>query len=199
MPRLAFLFAVVWATASPALAQLNPFSAVITAVETAAEDRVAADIAADTKMKAALVTALTDKIGKEGALIGVDVYEQDILLTGTVSTKAVKDQAGKIAQGMEGAKKLYNELLLDADVKSDKSAAGEFVDDTVIEKKINALFLEAKGINVTNYRWRSVKGRVFLFGRALSKEENDKATQVAKSIAKVVSVTNRAKIKPKAK
>lgn len=199
MPRLAFLFAVVWVIASPALAQLNPFSAVITAVETAAEDRVAADIAADTKMKAALVTALADKIGKEGALIGVDVYEQDILLTGTVSTKAVKDQAGKIAQGMEGAKKLYNELLLDAEVKGDKSAAGEFVDDTVIEKKINALFLEAKGVNVTNYRWRSVKGRVFLFGRALSKEENDKATQVAKSIANVVSVTNRAKIKPKAK
>lgn len=199
MPRLAFLFAILVTTAAPALAQLNPFSAVITAVETAAEDRVAADIAADTKMKAALVTALTDKIGKEGALIGVDVYEQDILLTGTISTKALKDQAGKIAQGMEGAKKLYNELLLDAEVKGDKSAAGEFVDDTVIEKKINALFLEAKGINVTNYRWRAVKGRVFLFGRALSKEENDKATQVAKSIANVVSVTNRAKIKPKAK
>jgi hyperosmotically inducible protein len=198
MRRPIALFALAFLLAGPAQAQLNPFSAVITAVETAAEDRVAADIGADTKMKAALVTALADKLGKEGALIGVDVYEQDILLTGTISTKALKDQAGKIAQGMEGAKKLYNELLLDTDVKSDKSAAGTFVDDTVIEKKINALFLEAKGVNVTNYRWRSVKGRVFLFGRALSKEENDKATAVAKSIANVVSVANRAKIKPKA-
>jgi len=56
-----------------------------------------------------------------------------------------------------------------------KSAAEAFVDDTVIEGKINALLLDATGVNVTNFCWRSVQGNVFLFGRALSKPELDKA------------------------
>jgi hyperosmotically inducible protein len=182
-------------------AQFNPLSGIVGAIEAAAEDRSSGDIATDLKLKTAIVAALTDKLGKEGALIGVDVYEQDVMLTGSVSTAPLKAQANAVARAATGVKKTYNELLLDADLakESQKGAAQGFVDDTVIEKKINALFLEDKAINVTNFRWRSVKGHVFLFGRALSSAENARATEVARSIANVVSVVNRAKVKPKPK
>lgn len=123
----------------PAAAQFNPLSAIAGAIEAAVEDRGSSDIAADLKMKTAVVAALTDQLGK----------------------------------------------------------SANIVDDTVIEAKLKALYLEGKGINATNWRWRSVKGRVFLFGRALSKEEHAKAAQVAKGVSGVVSVTNRAKIRPK--
>ena len=186
--------------AGPAWSQFNPFSGIVTAIEAVAEDRSAGDIALDAKIKTVIVAQLTDKLGREGALLGVDVYEQDVMLTGTVPLAEIKTAAGKIAAGAEGVKKIHNEVLLESAIAAadkDKSSAN-IVDDTVIEGKLRVLFTEAKGVNVTNYRWRSVKGRVFLFGRALTKAENDKATEIAKGISGVVAVVNRAKIKPKA-
>ena len=192
------LSAVTGLAVGPAWSQFNPFSGIVTAIEAAAEDRSATDIAADAKIKTVIVAQLTDKLGREGALLGVDVYEQDVMLTGTVPLAEIKTAAGKIATAAEGVKKVYNEVLLESAIAAadkDKSTAN-IVDDTVIEGKIRVLFTEAKGVNVTNLRWRSVKGRVFLFGRALDKTENDKATEVAKGISGVVAVVNRAKIKP---
>ncbi len=198
-----FFFAALGALAvglaGPAAAQFNPLSGIVGAIEAAAEDRSSSDIAADLKIKTAVVAALTDKLGKEGALLGVDVYEQDIMLTGNVPKAEIKAQAGKIAAAAVDARKVLNEVLLDADiVVADKGKSANLVDDTVIEAKLKALYVEGKGINVTNWRWRSIKGRVFLFGRALSKDEHAKAAAIAKSVSGVVSVTNRAKIRPKA-
>jgi hyperosmotically inducible protein len=181
----------------PALAQLNPFSAIATAVETAAEDRKAGDITADLKLKAAIVSALADQMGKLAVSVSVDVYEQDVLLTGKFDAQADKDKAGKVAQGVQGVKKVINEIRLAKATAPEKGAVENFADDTVIEKKINALFLEAKGMNTANWRWHAVGGHVVLFGRALSKEESQQAEKIVKGIKDVVSVTNRAKIKPK--
>lgn len=191
--------ALVGLAAVPAWSQFNPFSGIVTAIEAVAEDRSAADIAADAKIKTVIVAQLTDKLGREGALLGVDVYEQDVMLTGTVPMAEIKTTAGKIAAAAEGVKKVHNEVLLESAIAAadkDKSSAN-IVDDTVIEGKIRVLFTEAKGVNVTNFRWRSVKGRVFLFGRAFNKDEYDKTSQIAKGVSGVVSVVNRAKIKPK--
>ena len=183
----------------PAWSQFNPFSGIVTAIEATVEDRSAADIATDAKIKTVIVAQLTDKLGREGALLGVDVYEQDVMLTGTVPLAEIKTAAGKIAAGAERVKKVHNEVLLESAIaEADKGkSSANVVDDTVIEAKIKALYLEGKGINATNWRWRSVKGRVFLFGRALSKNEHAKAAEIAKDVSGVVSVVNRAKIKPK--
>ena len=187
--------------ADPARAQFNPLSGIISGIEAAAEDRSSSDIGTDLKLKTAIVTALSDKLGKEGALIGVDVYEQDVMLTGSVSAAALKTQAADVAKAEKGVKKIYNELLLDADLakKSKKGGAENFVDDTVIEKKIGVQFAAEKGLNHTNFRWRAVKGHVFLFGRALSAAENAQATKVARGIDNVVAVVNRAKVVAKKK
>ena len=184
---------------APAWAQFNPFSGIVTAIEAAAEDRSASDIALDAKIKTVIVARLTDKLGREGALLGVDVYEQDVMLTGTVPLAEIKNLAGQLATGAEGAKKVHNEVLLESAIAAaDKNkSSANVIDDTVIEGKLRVFFTEAKGVNVTNWRWRSVKGRVFLFGRALNKAEHDKATEIAKGVADVVAVVNRAKIKPK--
>ena len=200
--RIAIAFgALILLTAGPAKAQFNPLSGITSAIEAAAEDRSSGDIATDLKMKTSIVSSLTDKLGKEGALIGVDVYEQDVMLTGTISTAALKTQAETVTKAVAGVKKIYNELLLDSDLAKEpkKSTVGGAVDDTVIEKKIEAQFATTKGLNHTNFRWRAVKGHVFLFGRALSTQENATATKVAKSIDNVISVVNLAKVKPKDK
>jgi hyperosmotically inducible periplasmic protein len=176
---------------------LNPFSAIKSAVETAAEDRSAADIAKDLEVKAKVTAEVVDKMGSDVISINSDVYEQNVLLTGAVEKADLKTQAGELTAAIEGVKKVYNEILVIAPVDKEKGAVESFVDDSVIETKINALLLEASGVSVTNFRWRSIGGHVFLFGRALSQAEHAKATAVVKDIDKVQSVTNRATVRPK--
>ncbi len=119
------------------------------------------------------------------------------MLTGKVEKAGLKAKAGKLTAAVKGVKKVYNQILVVKAIDDKKGAAEGFVEDSVIETKINALLLDGKGVNVTNYRWRSVGGKVFLFGRALSKSENRKATQIVKGIKGVTSVTNLVKVRAK--
>jgi len=136
-------------------------------------------------------------MGSEVISINADVYEQDVMLTGAVEQDELKAKAGKLAAGVEGVKKVINELLVIKPVEKKKGAVEGFVDDTVIDTKINGLLLDATGVNVTNFRWRSVQGHVFLFGRALSADEQKKAIAIVKGIKGVLSVTDRSKVRPK--
>ncbi|HTP63157.1 MAG TPA: BON domain-containing protein [Burkholderiales bacterium] len=70
--------------------------------------RVLADSAITTKVKAAL---LTEK-GVPSTSISVETYESRVLLTGFVDTAAVKEQAGKAARGIEGVKRVQNNLVV---------------------------------------------------------------------------------------
>ena len=189
---------IVALAAAPALAlDLNPFSAIKSAVEAVAEDRSSEDIAKDLEIKATITADVIDKMGSDVISISSDVYEQDVMLTGSVEKTEQKARAGKLAAAADGVKKGYNEIRVIKDVDKKKGVAENFVDDTVIETKINAQLLDATGVNVTNFRWRSAGGNVFLFGRALAAEELDKALAVVKDIDDVVSVTSRVKVRAK--
>lgn len=196
----AIIFAalLVSSGAGPAAAlELNPFSAIKSAVEAAIEDRSTEDIAEDLRIKAAITTDVIGQMGTDVISISSDVYEQDVMLSGSVEKVEQKKQAGMLTKAIEGVKKIYNEILVQKPVDKDKGVVENFVDDTVIEGKINALLLDASGVNVTNFRWRSVGGKVFLFGRALSKQEREKAIAVVKDIKNVTAVTSRVKVRAK--
>jgi len=186
------------ATAHPAQAiDFNPLSYVKGAVEAVVEDRSAGDIAKDTEIKTKIIASITDQMGSDMISFNTDVYEQEVMITGVVENAKLKTQAGQVVKSIEGVKRLYNEVLVIPKVKQDKGMVEGFVDDTVIETKINAQLLDAKAVNVTNFRWRSVGGHVFLFGRAFTKDELNKAVSVVKGIENVTQVTSRVKIKPK--
>ncbi len=182
---------------SPQALELNPFSAIKSAVEAVAEDRSSGDIATDLKIKASITADVVDKMGTDVVSISVDVYEQDVMLTGVVDKASQKEQADQLAQAVEGVKKVHNEILVIKAVDKEKGVVEGFVDDSVIEGKINALLLDGQGVNVTNFRWRSVGGRVFLFGRALSNPELKKAIGIVRSIKNVTGVTSRVKVRAK--
>ena len=188
----------LFAAAGPAVAiDLNPFSAIKNAVEAAVEDRSSGDIATDTRIKAEIVTDVIGKMGTDVLSLNADVYEQEVMLTGAVKTAKQKADAEALTKKIKGVKKIHNDILVVTPTADGKGTVENFVDDTVIETKINALLLEGKDVNVTNFRWRSIGGKVFLFGRALSKAELDKAIGIVKGIDKVTSVTSRVKVRPK--
>jgi len=189
--------ALVMSTAPAQAIELNPFSIIKGAVEAAVEDRSGDDIKKDLKIKASITADVIDEMGTDIISLNVDVYEQVVMLTGVVEKAEQKKQAVKLTRKVEGIKKIYDEISVIKAIDKDKGAVEGFVDDTVIESKINALLLDAGGVNVTNFRWRSVGGRVFLFGRALSKPELNKAIGIVKGIKGVATVTNRVMVRPK--
>jgi len=197
LPFVAAVFVATGLFSAPAYAiDINPFGYIKGAVEAAVEDRSAEDIATDTKIKTTIIASVTDQMGIDMIAFSTDVYEQDVMLTGIVENGALKTQVERIAKTVKGVKKIYNEVLV-VPKDNQKGVVEGFVDDTVIENKINALLLDAKGVNVTNFRWRSVGGHVFLFGRAFSKDELKKAIAVVKGIEKVTQLTEHVKIKAK--
>ena len=195
MMIFAAILALPWVPAQAI--ELNPFSAIKSALEAAVEDRSGGDIGKDLEIKASITVDVIDKMGTDVISISVDVYEQDVMLTGVVENAKQKTEAEKLSRAVEGVKKLYNDILVIKAVDKKKGTVEGFVDDTVIESKINALLLDAGGVNVTNFRWRSVGGRVYLFGRALSKPELKKAIGIVKEIKGVTKVINHVKVRPK--
>ncbi len=168
-----------------------------TAVEMAVEDRGSGDIGKDIKIKAALTKDVVQAMGTDVIKIDADVYEQDVLLTGLVETRAQKSRAEQLADNVEGVKSVYNEILVIPPVDRRKGKVENFIEDTVIEAKIKALLIDATGVHMTNLRWQSVEGQVVLFGRALSSAERAKAEQIVRGVQGVVSVKNLIKVKPK--
>jgi len=192
---LAGLVATFWSGTVLAL-DLNPLTAIKGAIEAVVEDRSTEDLAKDTEIKAKITVEVIDKMGTDVISISADVYEQDVMLTGVVETGAQRTQAEELTRTVEGVKKLYNQILVKSALEEEQGAVEGYIDDTVIETKINALLLDAKGVNVTNFIYRSVGGHVFLFGRALSSDEKSKATDIVRDIENVYSVKNLAKVKP---
>jgi hyperosmotically inducible protein len=191
--------AVLLLAAAPARAieLINPFSIIKSAVEAAVEDRASEDIAKDLAIKATFTKDVISEMGTGVISIKADVYEQDVMLTGVVEDAKQKIQAAKLTRKIEDVKKIYNEIRVIKPVDKEKGVVENFVDDTVIETKINTLLLDGRGVNVTNFRWRSIGGHVYLFGRALSRAEKVKATKIVKDIKNVQSVKYLAKIRPK--
>jgi hyperosmotically inducible periplasmic protein len=187
-------FSLVGASQSHAI-DLNPLTIIKDAIEAAVEDRSAEDIATDTRIKAEITASVVDKMGTDVISISSDVYEQEVMLTGIVEQLEQSAAAEDIARDIKGVKRIYNELMIKSELEQEQGAVEKWVDDTIIETKINAQLLDAKGVNVTNFRYRSVAGHVFLFGRALSRAENEKASEIASDIENVRSVKNLAKVR----
>jgi len=198
MTRIIALAFIVFALNMPTAQaiSLNPLSAIKNAVEAAVEDRSSEDIAKDLDLKAKITAKIIDKMGSDVFSLNTDVYEQDVMLTGAVENRRLKAMAASFAKSIKGVKKVHNEIIVIKGIDQDKGAAENFIDDSVIEGKINALLLDAKGVNVTNFRWRAVGGHVFLFGRAFTKAEASKAVGVVKAIKNVVSVKSVVKVVP---
>ncbi|ETZ07586.1 hypothetical protein P618_200221 [Holospora obtusa F1] len=102
-----------------------------------------------------------------GALDGIEtlVYQNNVLLVGSVSTKKLKVEAEKIAKHVDGVNKVWNELLVGEEYFTD------YVNDGVMEKKIKAsLFLDDE-IKSSNYMIRVFKGVLYVLGSASSPQE----------------------------
>ncbi len=123
--------------------------------------------------------------------VNVDVYEANVMLTGVVKTGADKLRAVQIVENVEGVREVLDEIQVTSNGDFQQAA-----EDVAIETTIKIRLLDEESVNSVNMRWRSVNGTVYLFGRALSDEEQRDAMEVIKEVKGVRRVINRQYVRP---
>lgn len=180
-------------------------------VQKALEDRTTEDQATDTKLLTSFLGALSDK--DKGLLLDVkiDVWEQRVMLTGTLDDPAVRRDVVALVNADSRVKAVYDEIQV---VPTEEQAqrreasrvepsepekdAGGFGTDLIIGGKIKAKLLSTRGIPSVNYRWRSVKQTVYLIGRARTDAELAQVLEIIRQTKHVKSITHFVEIKPPA-
>ncbi len=150
-----------------------------------AEDRSEEAREADERIRSDILSEfVVQEVGKLKN-ITVDVYESAVLLTGTVAAEEFRATAGRIAGGVDGVGPVVNEIQVVADASLVDAA-----EDLSIENRLKARLRDAEGINSFNLRWHSVNGTVYMFGRARTPEERDRALKIAREVPGVTGLVD---------
>ena len=149
------------------------------------------EVKTDTTINLQINAAFLDQ--KNGLFrdIAVDVYESEVLLTGSVIEPEVKRTASALVAGIPNVRKVLNEVQV-----TKGNGIRETSADITLETKIKVALRRTSGVHSVNMRWRSVGGTVYLFGRALSKAEQETAITTINGIDGVKSLVNVQKIVP---
>ncbi|RED51522.1 BON domain-containing protein [Aestuariispira insulae] len=178
------------AIASPLIASCGP---PIAAIEMALEDRTGEQIAADAELKAGLIADVNNRMTtKLAALLTFDVYEGNVMITGEVESRDDRIKVAEVVNSHPDSKTVYNELQV-----VDPDAESNLVDDVVIKQKFFGKLATTAGVTQSNWRYQSVNGTLYLFGRALSQAEMNKVVAIARDTEKVRRVVNHAFVRAK--
>ena len=164
---------------------------VSTIARLATEDRTTSQITEDNRILIAFNRAVA---GESGALfrdVSTDVYLGRMMLTGAVPQAPSKVRAVQIARTIEGVTEVVDELQV-----TSAGGIGATATDLVIEQKIGAKLLGESGVKSVNFRWRAVNGTAYLFGRAHSQAELDKALTLTRATDDVKRVVNHVRVQP---
>lgn len=149
------------------------------------EDRSEAARELDETIRSDIISALVEQ--EVGTLknVTVDVYEQRVLLVGTVTQESLREKAEKVASSAQGVEQVINEIQVVED-----SSPRDKAEDLSIENRLKAALRDSSAVNSFNLRWHSVNGTVYMFGRATSDGEADAAAGVARTIPGVRDVVD---------
>jgi osmotically-inducible protein OsmY len=177
------------------------------AAKKALEDRTTEDQVLDAKIASSIINQLSAK--DKGLLldVGVDVWEQRVLLTGTLDSAQVHSEVIAIVKSDSRITQLYEHVQIvtteekearrkQKEESGESDGAGDTVSDIWIETKIQAQLLTAQNVTSLNYRWRSVQGKIYIIGRSKDSLERDYALEIIRNTKGVQSVTHYIEIKP---
>jgi osmotically-inducible protein OsmY len=175
------------------------------------EDRSTEDQTTDGKIHTGILKRLQAKDKSLVIDVSADVWEQRVMLTGTLDRTTIRSNAVKLARADKRIKALYNHIKVVSTANRDqrreqtkrddagsKSGVGQWVNDVWIETKIKGQLLVASGVTSVNFFWRSVLNDVYVIGRAKSSNERNKVLRIIRKTEGVRSVTHHIVVRPKA-
>ncbi len=161
------------------------------AATTVAEDRSMSQVASDVGLKIDInAKLLSNKYRDLFFDVNTNVYENRVMLTGSVETAGQKRRATLLVRGVKGVTKVINELQVTAD-----GSLKDTANDLWIETKLKARLVGADGVSSINYRWRSVNGVVYFIGVAQNEGELAKVVRIARDTSHVNKVVSHVRIK----
>lgn len=181
---------------------------VTSAAQKAWENRSTEDQVTDAKIHTGILDRVKNK--DKGLLldISVDVWEQRVMLTGTLDDSSVGVAVESLAREDSRIKVLHNEIQVVTKAEKEarrkqkeeggdeKSGAGQAVNDFWIETKIKAQLLTSSNVGSVNYFYRSVLNKVYVIGEARNSVEKQlvlsiiKQTEGVKSVTEYIEVTS---------
>lgn len=162
------------------------------AVTTVAEDRPFGQVASDAGMKLEFDRQLATSEARDLYFdVSSDVYEGRMMLTGSVKTQADREKVVALARNVRSVKVVYDDIQV-----TDAGGFGSSAEDALLEAKLKARLVGAKGIKSINYRWQSVNGTIYLIGMARSQSELDAVLAVIKDTEGVKGVVSHVQVAP---
>lgn len=174
----------------------------------ALEDWTTENQVIDTKIMTGILSRLSEK--DKGLLldVNIDVWEQRVLVTGTLDDPHMKNDVLALVNADNRITTTYDEIQLVTKAEKEsrrqqaqdqkdqnKEGIGQTIDDFWISTKIEAQLLATKGITSVNYRWRSVRNRIYIIGRTPDRTELGKVMDVINGTKGVESVKHFIQIK----
>lgn len=181
-------------------------SVVTSAAQKAWESRSTEDQVTDSKIHTGILDRLKNK--DKGLLldVNVDVWEQRVMLTGTLDDAGVRSEVESLAKQDSRIKILHNHIQVVTTAEKEarrkqkeegddeKSGAGQAVNDFWIETKIKAQLLTQSNVTSVNYFYRSVLNHIYVIGEAANAPEKSmvlsiiRATEGVKSVQEHIAV-----------
>ena len=188
---LLLVIATLLLTAACAQLLLIPVTVPVGAITTVAEDRPLSDAGTDVRIKLSILDAFAQ--WATGLLMdaSADVYQGQVMLTGSVKKTEDRRKAEELASEVKGVRQIFNEIQV-----TEEGGIGVAAKDFVIETKLKANLLLARRVTSINYRWRSVNGIVYFLGAARSQGELDKVFALARQTDGVRLVVSHVLVKP---
>jgi osmotically-inducible protein OsmY len=145
----------------------------------------------DSGIKAS-ITHLWDEANPEMASqLDANVYDGQVLITGTVANPEWSVDAVRLAWQAEGVKQVNSEIQV-----ADKSTLTDQARDTWITTRLRTAILTDGKIRSLNYSIETVNGVVYLMGSARTQGELDLVTNYARNIPNVKRVVSYATVRP---
>lgn len=178
------------------------------AAQKAWESRSTEDQVTDSKIHTGILDKIKNK--DKGLLldVSVDVWEQRVMLTGTLDDAGVRSEVESLAKQDSRIKVIHNHIQVVTKEEKEarrkqkeeggdeKSGAGQAVNDFWIETKIKAQLLTQSNVTSVNYFYRSVLNHIYVIGEAANAPEKSmvlsiiRATEGVKSVQEHIEVSD---------
>ena len=154
-------------------------------VATARADKTAGDVVDDNTVNASVKAALIENKTTKANNINVETYKGVVQLSGFVETAAEKQEAGRVAAGVDGVKSVSNNISIGS-----KTSMGTKLDDSVTTGKVKTALMDADDVKAGEINVETKGGVVQLSGFVSSAEMKKKAGEVASGVSGVKNVQN---------
>jgi osmotically-inducible protein OsmY len=149
----------------------------------ATEQRSPQQLARDAAIGAAAHKYWADASSDLARDVDATVYDGDLLITGTVPNRAMKDKAEELAHRVDGVRAVYDEVRV-----GPPTAFGQDMRDNYVSNALRAQLLADSQVRSTNYIVHTLDGVVYIMGYARNGAERDRVLSYARNLANVGEV-----------